>query len=159
MFQTIWQTLITPVLRRPARFQAAALCYRRAADGPLILMVTSLHTRRWILPKGWPKTGLDAAGVAMEEAWEEGGVMTRDAPLPRIGRYRYVKKLRGGVPVTTDVDVFAMSVHKLQDDYPEAGRRERRWMTPAEAAAAVEEPELKDLLLRFPAMLQDGFRT
>ena len=43
-------------LRRRAmgRQQVAALCWRRA---PLleILLVTSLRTKRWILPKGWPE--------------------------------------------------------------------------------------------------------
>ncbi|MGR3374071.1 NUDIX hydrolase [Pseudooceanicola nanhaiensis] len=159
MLHTFWQTFISPVLRRPARFQVAALCYRRTAEGPEVLVLTSLHTKRWILPKGWPKTGLDAGGVAIEEAWEEAGVITRDHNPPRIGRYRYVKRLRGGVPVATEVDVFAIEVQKLHGDYPEVGRRERRWMSPFEAARAVDEPELKEVIERFPAKLQDGFRT
>jgi len=159
MFQSFIQSFLAPVLRRPARYQTAALCFRRTPAGPEILVLTSLHTKRWILPKGWPKSGLDAGGVAVEEAWEEAGVITRIHKPPRVGRYRYTKKLRGGVPVATDVDVFAVEVHKLHDEYPEAGQRERRWMSPVAAAEAVEETELKELILRFPAILQDDFRA
>ena len=146
MLHTIWSNFLQPILRRPSRYQVAALCFRRESSGLEILLVTSLETRRWILPKGWPKTGFDAGGVALEEAWEEAGVRPRCAEPPRIGRYRYDKRLRGGIPVPTDVDVYAIETETLHDDYPEAGRRERRWLPPEEAAAALEEPELKILV-------------
>ncbi|WP_375690737.1 NUDIX hydrolase [Pseudooceanicola sp. LIPI14-2-Ac024] len=156
MFHTLWQNYIAPVLRRPARFQVAALCYRQAAGGPEILLITSRETKRWVLPKGWPKSGLEAAGTAIEEAWEEAGVITRSHTPPLVGTYRYDKRLRGGVPVETVVNVYAISVKALHDDYPEKDERDRVWKTASAAAAAVDEPELKDLLLRFPAQLQDG---
>lgn len=146
MIRTFWTDFILPILRRPSHYQVAALCYRRTATGTEILAITSLETQRWILPKGWPKTGFDAGGVALEEAWEEAGVKPRDGKPRKIGRYRYEKRLRGGIPVPTDVDVYAIETEKLYDDYPEAGRRERRWMTPTEAAAAVQEPDLSRLI-------------
>ena len=151
---TLWSDYIAPVLRRPPHYQVAALCYRPAVAGAgvEILMVTSLHTRRWILPKGWPKTGMGAAAVAAEEAWEEAGMCPAQTPPCKIGRYRYVKRRRGGVPAPTEVDVFAFAVAGLDDDYPEAGRRTRRWMTPAEAAEAVDEDDLAALLRRVPEM-------
>ncbi|ETX15078.1 NUDIX hydrolase [Roseivivax halodurans JCM 10272] len=146
MFHTLWSNYIQPILRRPSRYQVAALCFRRVGGRLEILLVTSLETRRWILPKGWPKTGFDAGGVALEEAWEEAGVKPRGGKPRRIGRYRYDKRLRGGIPVPTDVDVYAIDTEKLYDDYPEMGRRQRRWVTPQEASAAVDEPGLKTLI-------------
>ncbi|MFV0244244.1 MAG: NUDIX hydrolase [Qingshengfaniella sp.] len=150
MIRLIWENMIRPLLGRPTHFQVAALCYRKTKDGPRILVLTSHDTRRWILPKGWPKRGFDAASVALQEAWEEGGVRAPGVrPVP-IGRYRYDKRLAGGVPVRTDVDVYAIKVAALEDDYPEAGQRERRWMRPDEAADAVDEPDLKALLRNLP---------
>ncbi len=146
MIRKLWSEFILPILRRPSRYQVAALCYRCRAGGTEILLITSLETRRWILPKGWPKIGFDAGGVALEEAWEEAGVKPRGGPPRRIGRYRYHKRLRGGIPVPTDVDVYAIETETLYDDFPEAGRRERRWMAPDAAAEAVHEPGLKSLL-------------
>ncbi|QFT63312.1 NUDIX hydrolase [Roseivivax sp. THAF30] len=158
MFNTIWSQFIQPILRRPSRYQVAALCFRRDRDKLEILLVTSLETRRWILPKGWPKTGFDAGGVALEEAWEEAGVKPRSGKPGWIGQYRYDKRLRGGIPVPTNVDVYSIETELLYDVYPEAGKRERRWMTPCDAADAVEEPELKRLLSDAEALLSGPSR-
>lgn len=147
------------MLRRPAYFQVAALCYRFTSDGPEVLLVTSLDTGRWILPKGWPQAGLDAGGTALEEAWEEAGIKHK-GPRPRlIGQYVYQKRLKGGIPAHTKVDVFAIEVLKLLDTYPEAGQRERRWMTPDRAATLVDEPGLAELLRNVPTLLQGAPRV
>ena len=37
--------------------QFAALPYVRSAAGVLVLLVTSRETRRWVIPKGWAKSG------------------------------------------------------------------------------------------------------
>jgi len=147
MLVKFWETVLLPLLWRPTRFQVAALCYRKTAGKLEILLITSRDTGRWILPKGWPKAGFDASGVAAEEAWEEAGVKSRKRRPERIGSYRYDKHLKGGVPVKTDVDVFAIEVEKLYDTYPEMAERNRKWVSPAEAAEAVDEPDLKDLLM------------
>ena len=82
----------------------------------------------------------------------EHGVHGRRAPR-RVGRYSYRKRLKGGLPVPTDVDVFAIEIAKLYDSYPEAGQRERRWVTPAEASQMVDEPDLKALLADAEALV------
>ena len=56
------------------RLQVAALCWRRRPV-PEVLLVTSLRTRRWILPKGWPHPGLSLPESAAREAQEEAGVI------------------------------------------------------------------------------------
>lgn len=142
--------LILPMLRRPRRFQVAALCWRRTPGGVEILLVTSRDSGRWVLPKGWPMRGLSAPGTALEEAWEEAGVLPATDPPRRIGRYRYDKRLKDGLPVDTEVDVYAVPVADLADTFPETDRRTRRWMAPDEAARAVDEPSLKSLLKTLP---------
>ncbi|MGR3320707.1 MAG: NUDIX hydrolase [Pseudooceanicola sp.] len=149
----LWSDFVAPLISRPPRYQVAALCYRLTETGPEILLITSLTTRRWILPKGWPKAGYDAGGTALEEAWEEAGIKPAHGKPRLIGKYRYSKVLRGGVPVRTDVDVFAIRIEKLHDDFPEADRRERRWVTPEDAAEMVDEEELKALLAELPERL------
>ena len=155
MLAKLWINFVAPLLRRPPRYQVAALCYRESDHGLEVLLITSLHNKRWILPKGWPQKGLDAEGAALEEAWEEAGIRPVDDGLGLIGRFRYTKYLGGNVPVVTDVDVYAFECATLQEEYPEAEQRERRWMTPEAAAEQVEEEQLKTLLRDFP----DTFRS
>lgn len=157
MLGTIWKRYISPMLHRPLRVQIAALCYRHAETGPEILLITSRSTKRWIIPKGWPMHGTDGAGTALQEAWEEAGVKARGPRRPvRIGRYRYDKVLDGGLPVATSVDVYAIEVEKLLDVFPEMQDRERHWMTPERAAAAVHEEQLSALLADLPGYLDDA---
>ena len=66
-----------------------------------VLLVSSLTTHRWIMPKGWPKDGRSGAETALEEAWEEAGIRIIGEPPVHIGRYAYHKRLRGDVPVRT----------------------------------------------------------
>lgn len=55
--------------------QIAVLPWRRDAHGRLqILLVTSRTSRRWMLPRGWPISGMSGAEVARTEAVEEAGV-------------------------------------------------------------------------------------
>ena len=54
--------------------QVAALCWRLRKGRAEVLLVTSRDTGRWVLPKGWPITGLSPQAAAAREAWEEAGV-------------------------------------------------------------------------------------
>src|SRR4051812_16166662 len=98
-----------------------------------VLLVTSRETHRWILPKGWPEKGLTPAATAAKEAYEEAGLMGKVDGTP-YGHFRYDKKLRTGELVPCEVDVFLMRVDRELEDWPERGQRERRWVSPAEAA-------------------------
>lgn len=154
MLRAFFKNYILPMISRPARYQVAALCYRAAPAGIEVLMVTSLDTGRWILPKGWPQSGRAAGATALEEAWEEAGIRPEAGAIPhKIGQYRYQKRLKRNVPVTTDVDVFAIAVVDPVDSYPESARRKRVWMRPAEAAKLVQEPSLKTLLEHAEALV------
>lgn len=141
-----WTGMVQPLLSRPKRLQVAALCLRDTDTGREVLLITSRDTGRWILPKGWPIDGLTAPGAALQEAWEEAGVKTgtiADAPL---GSYDYDKRLEGGVPVSVEVKVYAVEDVQLTDTYPEVDERNRRWMSPEEAAGLVDEQGLREIL-------------
>ena len=124
---------------------------RRAADGTLlVLLVTTLETQRWVIPKGWPWPGEHDYTAAAEEAREEAGVLG-DAKADSFGTYTYEKrKSTGAVPVR--VTVYLLEVREELDIWPECKKRQRAWFTPGDAAAIVQEPELRDLLLQ----LQDS---
>lgn len=125
--------------------QVAALPFRREGDGsPRVLLVTSRHTRRWIIPKGWPQAGCDDHHAAEAEARDEAGIL--GVVLPRsIGCYTYRKQLRNG-SVDVRVTVFLLSITEELTSWLECEQRQRAWFTPAEAAALVDEPELQGLL-------------
>lgn len=123
-------------------------------DGwPRVLLVTSRETGRWIIPKGWPAKGLEPPALAAREAFEEAGLEGR-IETEAIGSYRYAKLLRGKratKSIPCEVTVFPLWVERELDRWPEHGQRQRRWFTPTEAAALVEEEGLAAILLTLPA--------
>jgi 8-oxo-dGTP pyrophosphatase MutT (NUDIX family) len=130
--------------------QVGALPVRRGPDGTLsVLLVTTLQTQRWIIPKGWPWPGQQDWAAAAAEAREEAGVLG-EPQQSSIGFYTYEKRRNtGSVPVR--VSVFLLEVQEELETWPECKRRRRAWFTLAEAAEAVREPELRALLLQFKA--------
>jgi 8-oxo-dGTP pyrophosphatase MutT (NUDIX family) len=141
--------------KRETRTQFATLCFRnKKKTGLEILMVTSLDTGRWIIPKGWPMDGLTPAEAAAQEAWEEAGARGRIYETC-VGLYSYSKWLDEDLSLPCIVAVFAMDVSRLDDAFPEAGRRKRKWLTPKKAASRVDEPDLKQILRSFdPTILR-----
>jgi 8-oxo-dGTP pyrophosphatase MutT (NUDIX family) len=141
--------------RRERRIQYAALPFRPGRDGVEIILITSRETKRWVLPKGWPMKGRTAREAAAIEAHEEAGL---DGPVSEqpIGSYRYDKRLKDGNARPVEVSVFPLRVETLSDDWPEKDQRRREWFSPAVAAALVEEPELKALIMAFGRVRLDG---
>ena len=128
--------------------QCAALCWRYGAQGPEILLTTSLDTGRWILPKGWPMEGKTLAEAAAIEAWEEAGIKGEICSEP-LSDYHYIKIRRRRPSQRCKVSVYALKATDMMDEYPEAGQRTREWVSPAEAAARVHERGLKQILAAF----------
>ncbi len=116
-----------------------------------MLLITSLDTRRWVIPKGNPIRGLAAHEAAAREAFEEAGIDGIADPVP-IGRYGYGKRRRNGRIRAALVEVFPLAVAGRHAVWPEQHQRDTRWFGIAEAAAAVDEPELKALIVRFGGM-------
>ena len=132
--------------KRPPALQVGALCLR-PRDGK-VLMITSRGTGRWIIPKGWPITGLTSAEAALQEAWEEAGVRAGETSSTPLGQYSYEKR-KPGWGMMVDTLIYPVRVTEMRDDFPEAAERSRRWTPPSEAARLVDEPELQRLLLSF----------
>jgi len=141
-----WGDYVRPMFQRPKRLQVAALCIRDGKKGRQVLLVTSRGTGRWILPKGWPIRGKDAAGSALQEAWEEAGVAAGRSQDKAIGTYTYSKSYPAGMSVPVETLVFPVTVEKMSDRFPEAHERKRKWVSTDEAANMVSEPELKTIL-------------
>jgi 8-oxo-dGTP pyrophosphatase MutT (NUDIX family) len=128
------------------RPQVAALPFRRQRRRGLeVMLVTSRETRRWVIPKGWPVANLKPYAAAEREAFEEAGLVGRIAKKP-VGRYAYRKRLKSRGTVTCTVDVFPFEVRRQLKQWPEKDEREGRWFTPDEAAKAVEEPDLAEII-------------
>src|SRR5579871_2198175 len=100
----------------PSRFirQAAAI----AVKDSQVCLITSRSGRRWIIPKGMMEVGKTAAEIALQEAWEEAGLVgVLGSP---VGTYEYEKY--GGTCLVT---VYLMQVHAAREHWPECGERRR----------------------------------
>lgn len=128
--------------------QSAVVPVRRRAGRAEILLITSRRRKRWVLPKGVIEPGLSAAASAAKEALEEAGILGSIDPTP-LGTYSYPKW--GGI---CDVEVYSMAVTHQLDDWAES-YRDRQWLSASEAAARVEEPALKSLILQCAASHDD----
>lgn len=142
----IWEDFFLPMLQRPRRLQVAALCHREFRNQTEVLLVTSRDTGRWIIPKGWPIRGLKSSEAAAQEAWEEAGVKDGKAAPQSIGTYTYDKTMASGLPVPVETLVYSVAVENLEDEFPEANQRERKWVSPNDAANMIQETDLKSIL-------------
>jgi len=131
---------------RGSLMQVAALCWRSSPHLE-ILLVTSLRTRRWILPKGWPQDGLSLAQSAANEALEEAGV-TGDIAAEPIGRYHYLKE-KNGSALPCAVDVFSLLVTGERASWAEKDARQKLWLPAERAAAKIAETGLRRILTSF----------
>ena len=132
--------------KRKTGIQYAALPYRVLGSRLEVLLVTSRRTRRWIVPKGWPVDGLQPPACAAVEALEEAGVAGEVEKAP-VGHYRYLKHHKSRPSEPCKVEVYALRVTIQRRSWAEANERERRWYSIPEAAAAVDEPLLRLLIL------------
>jgi 8-oxo-dGTP pyrophosphatase MutT (NUDIX family) len=147
--------------RLDAARQYAALPWRVGRNGCVeVLLVTSRHRGRWILPKGWPVAGSSPAQSAAREAFEEAGVIGRLGNEP-IGRYVHARPQDDGSVEPRDIIVFGLQVNGTLVDWPEKGERKRAWWPIDEAAVRAGEPGLADLLRTLkpdPGSLPDFLR-
>jgi 8-oxo-dGTP pyrophosphatase MutT (NUDIX family) len=124
---------------------SASITYQSAAI-PLasgkVCLVRSSGGKRWVVPKGSHEPGKSLAEIALQEAWEEAGLVGILKPEP-VGSYLY-EKWSG----TYHVTVFLMSVTESADEYPECMLRERCWLAPAQALRLINDPGLRAVLGR-----------
>lgn len=108
--------------------------------GGRICLITSSNGKRWIIPKGVIEVGQTAGETALQEVWEEAGLVGSLSREP-VGSYLYEKY--GG---TCHVTVFLMQVTEVAQEWPERELRERTWVSLAGALDRIEDPALADLV-------------
>lgn len=120
--------------------QCGAICWRLDQSGKVvILLVTSRGTGRWIIPKGNLRKRESQYECARREAFEEAGVTGRIGKRP-LGNFIYYKRER---QQWLTVSVFPLLVSQEADEFPETGLRQRCWLPIEEAAACLNEPDLR----------------
>lgn len=116
--------------------QAAALPVRNGR----ICLVTSSNGKRWVIPKGLIEPGQTAGETALQEAWEEAGLVGVLDPEP-IGTFLYDKWCG-----TCHVTVFLMHVTEVAQHWLEGDLRQRSWVSQAGALERLEDPGLADIV-------------
>lgn len=112
------------------------------------MLITSRDSRRWVIPKGNRMRGVHPQRAAEIEAYEEAGISGVLDPTP-IGTFGYAKRRADGSVRSTRVDVFPLAVTAQSAHWPEQDQRDTRWFSLDEAAAAVDEPELRAIIRGF----------
>ncbi len=105
-----------------------------------VCVVSSRSGKRWVVPKGCLEPGKTAGEIALQEAWEEAGLVGVLLPEP-VGSYCYEKS-----GLTCHVTVFLMRVTDSSPDWPERQWRQRLWLSFAQAQAQIEDPGLRELI-------------
>ncbi|HMF12966.1 MAG TPA: NUDIX hydrolase [Gemmataceae bacterium] len=126
--------------------QAAAIPVLRGR----VCLVTSRSGKRWVIPKGIIDPGKTAAEIALQEAWEEAGLVGVLRPDP-VGSYLYEKY--GG---TCHVAVFLMDVTDAAEQWPEQSFRQRVWLDVRQALQRIDEEGLRNIVR---AALEDESRA
>ncbi len=108
--------------------------------GSQVCLVTSRNGKRWVIPKGCLEPGKTSGEIALQEAWEEAGLVGLLQPDP-VGSYLYEKEDR-----QHHVLVYLMHVTQVSEVWPEAHWRARTWLSFQHAMLRVEELGLRELI-------------
>ena len=119
-------------------------------DGNItVLLVTSIRTKRWILPKGNLKSNESRKKGCLREAFEEAGIdgkILKDFPITMVMPDKTVSK--GEIPVI----FYPMLVENQAETWPEQDRRERKWMPLDAALAEIPSKDILNVLQHFKTL-------
>jgi 8-oxo-dGTP pyrophosphatase MutT (NUDIX family) len=121
----------------PGSIQQAAVIAVRARR---VCLVRSRSRKRWVIPKGCLERSKTARQVALQEAWEEAGLL---GVLHRNPLGSYLSEKSGKTHLVT---VFLLNVTQVADDWPERTWRRRCWLSPARARVRVEQRGLREVI-------------
>jgi ADP-ribose pyrophosphatase YjhB (NUDIX family) len=114
-----------------------------------IALVTASSGPHWTIPKGHIEPELSPQQSAAKESFEEVGLVGMVHPRC-VCTYAYQK--RGAM---RHVRVYMMMVNQQLREWPERGRRQRRWMDAAQAAQCVSSERLRQCILRLNRWYSD----
>jgi 8-oxo-dGTP pyrophosphatase MutT (NUDIX family) len=130
------------------RVQYGALPHRMSSGRQTeFMLLTSRETRRWIIPKGWPKKGKSPHRSAAREAFEEAGVIGAVSRRP-VGSFSYEKRLKNGGSVECEVRVFPLEVRRQSKEWPEKQERRVKWLSASKAVEKVKDRALSKIIRR-----------
>lgn len=137
------------------RNSSGCVVYRVSGKGKIeILLVTSSNGKEWVFPKGGVELYLTERASAAKEVYEEAGVLGNVGK--KLGSYRYLKNKQ-----IQDVTMFAMQYTEDAEDWPEAGKRDRKWFTADKAMNKVDSnlaPFVYDVLEAIEADFEHNAR-
>ncbi len=124
-----------PKSGKPVR-QAAVIAFRAGR----ICLITSSSGKHWLVPKGNLEPGSKLKQTALQEAWEEAGLVGTLNSEP-VGKYQFEKLGR-----THQVVVFRMTVTEVKREWPESNRRQRQWLHPSDALPLIDHAKLRKIV-------------
>lgn len=141
-----------------ARMIAGCICLNEDKS-KVIMILSSYHPNKWILPKGGIELdeGEDFVVSAVRETWEEAGCegkITQKLPVVYDSRGDKAPVIQGDfdplklVP-KSEFHFYEMIVDVLHQEWPELFKRNRRWCTYSEAKHELDKanrPELVEAL-------------
>ncbi|KAF9361722.1 hypothetical protein BGX34_006965 [Mortierella sp. NVP85] len=113
-------------------------------QGRRVLLVGSTKKKgEWVLPKGGWENDETQEEAAARETWEEAGALGRI--VGHLGEYEHKVNKRTGIPESVFI-FFEMEVEKIEAEYPEMRKRERRWFPFEQAKTIVAKKVMKKAL-------------
>ena len=122
--------------------QYGAVPFRKRRGAIEVLLITSRGSKRWTVPKGWPKKSPRATAKA--EAFEEAGVRGRVGHRP-LGEVLYRKK-KGSRWVRCRLQVYPLAVKRRAKKWPEHRQRTASWFDLRTAAKKCSNKDLSRLM-------------
>jgi len=111
------------------------------------LLVAAREDARWTVPKGRLIAEMSPRETAMREAFNEAGAIGRVDPNP-LGRFTYRRPSPSGEDVWHAATLFSMRVNGTLLNWPEKADRKRHWFEHHQALTAIDDPNLRNLLIR-----------
>ena len=129
------------------------------ADKKFVLLIQSTRRKGWVLPKGGWEVDEECIEAATREAWEEAGIVIQiDYDLGEISETRPPKKHSSSKDKKDKKDkdnrkslyhFYEATVTSEEAEWPEKDKRQRSWMTYAQAKETLKDrPELMAALDR-----------
>ena len=139
-----------------ARIVAGCMCLNETKD-KIIMISSSKHKNRWIVPKGGNELDESELETAVRENWEEAGVegiIIKKLPVVLDSRGSQAPVIKGEfdpdvATPKSEFHFFELQVDQLSTSWPEMKKRQRRWCTYSEAKhelLKLKRPELVDAL-------------
>ena len=118
---------------------------------PLVLMITSRTHERWIFPKGGLEASETPVEAAQREAFEEAGV--KGSAMADLSYDVQAVKVTEGNSEDMIVTYFPLHFSEQMEEWPERKRRDRHWVTLADARKIAGGPDILDALEGFASLI------